>query len=85
MLDMEDQIDDQTESFGEFFAGYDDNQYAVTIPCHNIHLPSSNTTGISSDLSHISFKDDLFGELSASDLLKFTCQEAWKLFDIESI
>lgn len=81
MLDMEDQVDGWTNSFREFFADYDNNQYAVTTLRHNTYLPSGNMTGPNSDVSHTLSKDDLFGELSDSDLLKFTRQEACELFD----
>ena len=82
---MEDQVDGWTDSFGEFFAGYDDNQHAVITPRRDTHLPSGNTTWPSSDVSHTPSKDDLFGELSDSDLLEFTHQEACKLSNTESI
>ena len=36
-------------------------------------------------MSHTLSKDDLFGELSNSDMLEFTRQEACKLFDTESM
>lgn len=84
-LNIGDQVDGQTKSFGEFLADYDDNQHIITTPYHDTHLPSGNRTGPSSDKLHTLSKDDLFRELSNSDLQKFTCQEPRKLFDTESI
>ena len=85
MFNMVDQVDGWTNSFGEFFAGYDINQHTVTIPRRNTHLPSSDTIGPSSDVSHTLSKDDLFGELSDLDLLEFIRQKACKLSNMESM
>lgn len=91
MLDIEDQVETQvngqTNKFGEFFTSCssNDNQHTiVNIPCHNIHLPSSNTIGLSSDVLHTPSKDDLFGKFSNLDLLTFAYQEACELSDTES-
>lgn len=72
---MDNQANDWTNSFEEFFAGCDNNQYAVTTPRYDIHLPSDDTTKPSSNVSHTPSKDNLFGELSNSHLLEFTRQE----------
>lgn len=85
---VENQVDSQINSFGEFFASYsnNDNQYiTITIPYCNTHLLPYNTIGLNSDLSHTLLKKDLFGELSNLDLLEFTYQEAHELSITESI
>lgn len=92
MLDLEDQVKNQvnggTDSFQEFFAGYsnDDNPYAIlTTSRHNTHLLVGDIIELSSDVSYILLEKDLFKELFDSDLLKFTCQKAHKLSNIERI
>lgn len=85
MLDIKDQVDGQINSFEKFFADYNDNQNVVIIPHYNTHLLSGNRTGSSFDILHTPSKDNLFGDLSDSDLLEFIHQEGCVLFNTKSI
>lgn len=75
-------------SFEEFFVGYssDDNQYTIiTISHHNTHLFFGEIIELSSNMSYNLSEENLFREISDSDLLEFTCQKTYKLFNIKKI
>lgn len=85
---VENQVNDWINSFGEFFAGYssEGNQHAIVITSrHNTYLFLGDIIKLSSDISHTLLEKDLFRELSNSDLLEFTCQKVYELSNIEKI